>query len=439
MQAGPRLPLLLALLVFGAGPVLAQSDAALEQDLLEGSDVPVTLTADSLEYDAKREVYVARGNVVIVQGDRTLKADWIAFNPDTGVGVASGNVEITDGDDTLRANFVEFNIENLEGVIRDGSLDSPASQFRTSGEEIQKTGENTWHFKRGVFTTCRCPDRDATDPWQIRAEEAEIEIGGYGTVKDSTVDILDVPVMWFPWMIFPIKTERQTGFLFPDISIANRNGFGIALPFFWAPRDDVNVTLTPEWTEKRGFKGDAELEYLLGERSEGRATAAFASDQKIDSNSLDEPFDRERWALGGEHHLFLPWDVRFLTDYAFASDNQVPLDFDELSSVRADRYLESTAALSRGFGSSGSFGAVASARFADDLQNPNDIDRDDFLLQRLPQLQLTGLAGEIPGVPLLRASLDADYIWFDQIDRPSGDGMRPGFLDTGVDGVTTTK
>ena len=31
-----------------------------------------------------------------------------------------------------------------EGLIRNGELDSPGSQFRTEGEEIQKTGENTY-------------------------------------------------------------------------------------------------------------------------------------------------------------------------------------------------------------------------------------------------------------------------------------------------------
>lgn len=430
------LRLLLAMIALVAAvpvPAVAQGVGALEEKVLDDRDEPVTITADVLEYESQREVYVARGNVVIVQGDRTLKADWVAFNPDTGAGVASGNVELVDGDDTLRADFVEFNTENLQGVMQGGSLDSPGDQFRTSGREIEKTGENTYIIREGVFTTCRCPKDGETDPWQIRAEEAEIEIDGYGTVKNATFDVLGVPILWMPWMIYPIKTERQTGLLFPSFSIASRNGFGLALPFFWAAADSVNMTITPEWTTKRGFKGDTNVEYVFGDESWGDATGAYAQDEEIDANSIDEPFDRERFAFGGEHHWYLPWDLNAMSSYAFASDNQVPLDFDELSAVRADRFLQSTAGIARDFGGAGRFGGSVSAHFADDLQNPDDVDRDDFLLQRLPQVELAALPGAVPGIPLLRPSLDVDYIWFDYIDKVKGGAG--GFADTGIDGL----
>jgi LPS-assembly protein len=416
-----------------AGTAWGQGIPALDQKLTEARDEPVTLTADSLEYESKRDVYIARGNVVIVQGERTLRADWIAFNAETGAGVASGHVELVEGTDTLRADFVEFDTRSLEGVIREGSLDSPASRFRTWGSEIQKTGENTYTFKNGVFTTCRCPKEDDTEPWRLRAQEAEVEVGGYGTLHDATVEVLGVPVFWMPWMIYPIKTERQSGFLFPELAIASRDGFGAGLPFFWAVDDQVNLTLTPEWTTKRGFKGATELEYVFGERSLGDATFAFGYDEKIDPNSRRDPFDRERWVAGGEHFWYLPGAVRFDTDYAFASDNQVPLDYDELSAARADRYLESRASIGRSFGSGGRFGGVTSAWFADDLQNPDDIDRDKVLLQRWPHVQAEGLPGAIPGLPFLQPSLDAEYTWFSALDSATG---ALGFLDTGVDGVS---
>ena len=427
---------LLAGILMLSGAAWAQGMPGLQRKVAEGRDQPVTITADVLEYESRREVYSAKGHVVIVQGDRTLKADWVAFNAKTGAGVASGNVEITEGTDTLKADFVEFNIDNLEGVVREGSLDSPQSRFRTWGSEIQKTGENTYTFKNGVFTTCRCPEKDDTEPWRLRAQEAEVEINGYGTLHDATIEVLGVPVFWLPWMIYPIKTERQTGLLFPEVAIASRDGFGLGLPFFWAVNDQVNLTLTPEWTSRRGFKGASDLEYVVGQKSGGEAVFAYGYDEKIDPNSLKEPFDRNRWLTGGEHDLALPGGVRFDTDYAFASDNQVPLDYDDLSRARADRYLESRAALDRGFGGAGRFGGVASAWYADDLQNPDDIDRDKVMLQRLPHVQLEGLVGGIPGVPLLKPSLDAEYTFFHALDGASGS---PGFLDVGVDGVSNPR
>jgi LPS-assembly protein len=97
-------------------------------------DEPYELTADALEYDATRKLYVARGDVKIVQGERTLRADWISFNAETGNGVASGDVELVDGGDLLRAAFVEFDINNLEGVLYRAHFESDASRFVAEGD-----------------------------------------------------------------------------------------------------------------------------------------------------------------------------------------------------------------------------------------------------------------------------------------------------------------
>ena len=51
---------------------------------------PLELRADSLEYERARDLYVARGGVVVRQGQRELAADWMAFSNETRQAVASG-------------------------------------------------------------------------------------------------------------------------------------------------------------------------------------------------------------------------------------------------------------------------------------------------------------------------------------------------------------
>ena len=129
---------------------------------------PVDLSADEIEYDRNKELYVATGNVVVHQGNRTLKADWLAYNNLTRRGVASGEVILTEGEDSLLSNFVEFNIDTLQGVSFDASLDSQSSEFKLSGKEIERTGEDTYRFKEGTFSTCDCPEEGQKDPWELR-------------------------------------------------------------------------------------------------------------------------------------------------------------------------------------------------------------------------------------------------------------------------------
>ena len=411
-------------------------------DLGEGlRDQPIDLSADLLEYDRERRLYTATGNVVIRQQGRTIRADWLAFSPETGRGVASGKVEIEEDGVILRASFVEFDVYGVEGMVRDGELESTRSNFHGFGREIRKTGENRYHFEDGRFTSCNCPEDEGPQPWVIVADEADVEVGGYGTVRDGSVRVLGIPLVWLPWMIFPVKTERQTGVLLPQLEIGSRNGFGLGLPLFWAAHEQINLTLTPAYTTRRGARGQADLEYVFGSESWGALTGAYGHDTKIDPHSLETPFSRDRWLVDGAQDWRGPGRLRFATQFAFVSDNDVPIDFDPLRDRRADRFLVSTASLGRPFGKAGRFGIAATARFAESLQNPTDIDRDPVLLQRLPGAEAVALPAPLPWLPQVVTTMEGDYAYFRR--RSSGLGKRAGalrgpdgnFLDSGIDSL----
>lgn len=408
------------------------------------------LRADSLEYEAGRKLYVASGNVVIRQQGRELKADWVAYSRLTRRGVASGNVTYSDGGDTLTTSFVEFDIDTLEGVMFDAEFVNKET-LELRGEEIQKTGRRTYRFRNGSFTSCSCPDPEAREPWEIEAEEADLEIEGYGTARNARFKVLGVPVGWLPWVILPLKTKRQSGILLPEFRLSQRSGFEVGVPLFWAAADPVNVTLTPRWLSKRGFKPDLDVEYVVGEESGGELFGAYIHDQKVNSDTRKTPFGKNRWTTYGEHDFHLPAGWRIKTDYVFDSDNAYPNDFADISRYDEDRFLISTASATKPFGEAGAFGLVGAARFADDRQNPDDTDRDDFLLQRLPDLGMRALPASLPFAEWLAPALDVEYVYFYHMEKPGGGptAAHPDsgqlvtsngrFLDTGRDGLPDSR
>ena len=401
---------MLVTVLFVSGSASAAFDSAFD-------DAPFKLTADALEYERGRDVYVARGNVRLVQKGKTLTADWISFSPRGDRGVASGNVVYSDGTDTVYSNFVEFNLTTLQGVLLMAHFEASRNRFRMEGEEIVKTGDRTYTFERGRFTTCHCPD-DAEDPWQIRADSADLEVEGYAFARNTTLNILGVPILWMPWMFYPVKTERDSGFLLPEFGYRKRTGFHVGLPFFWAAAPNVNVTLTPRWLAKRGVKGDLKTEYLVGEHSSGTVSAAFIRDDDIDSNSLAEPYDRERWVAKGRQDFYLPHDWRLKSEFQLVSDNAYPSDFRDLPETRHDRFLTSNVFAAKHFGESGDYALIASVLHADDLQNPDDQDRDEYLLQRMPNLEFTMLPTRAPWLERLVPSFDVEYTYFGQYENP---------------------
>jgi lipopolysaccharide assembly outer membrane protein LptD (OstA) len=426
--------------IFVLGVALCLSSAAHAQPSLELSNARLEIRANEVEYERTRDVFVARGNVHLTQGDRELTADWLSFSQRGGRGVASGHVVFTAGGEIIHANFIEFSLSTQQGVLYLARFEDKTNQFRMEGEEILKTGEKSFEFKDGTFTTCNCPD-DTPDPWQIRAEHLDLELESYAVARNTTVNVLGVPVLWMPWMAYPIATERKSGLLFPKLGYSKRSGYTAGLPLFWAARPGLNLTFTPSWFQLRGIKGDVEAEYVLGEESKGTIAAAYIHDSDIDGALLEGPFDRsrDRWSVRGRQDFHLPQGWRMKSDFKFMSDNEYALHFSELSKYRRDRYMGSNLFVTKHFGDSGRVGFVGSALVADDIQNPDFQDRDDFMLHRLPNLEVTVLPAPSSLVKQLVPSLDIQYTYFGQWENPSksfagetpvGDSL---FFDFGID------
>ncbi|MDJ0864929.1 MAG: LPS assembly protein LptD [Myxococcota bacterium] len=431
-------------LLAAAAPAAAQSspDAAVEEPLrIRGA---FRVTADEMEFESAREVYIGRGNVVITQPDRVLTADRVLFSNRTRLGVASGNVEVVDEGDVMRADFVQFQVDTNLGVAFDGTLESGDSAYLLTGGEVRRTGERTYEIEDGSFTSCRCPDPDDRDPWRLEADHTDVEVEGYAKAKNASLHVLDTPVLWSPRAILPLKTERSTGFLFPTFSRSSRSGFEVGLPFFWAARDNVNVLTKMEWLEKRGWKPATDIEYVFGETGRGELYGSFIRDRDFDR------YDNDRWAGSARHFHDAPWDVHLRVDAAATSDNEYAFDFSDFSRYRRDRYIVSNGFAWRHFGEGGRVAVTPGVQFRDDISNPQDNDRDDVISQRTPDIHVNALPGALPfteEVPVLgglMASTLFRYAYFEPLKDQEGEisasfNVGNRFFDVGADGVENAR
>ena len=440
--------------------LLSAPVSAPAQDTQKAFDI----TADEVEYQADRDVYIARGNVRIVQQGRTLTADRVIFNQKTNEGVAIGNVVVTQGEigaavpspprpgkptpvavgvagDQLESDFLAFNVDSLLGVVFHGQLDSPKSNYKMSGDEIQKTGDETYVFRNGHFTTCRCPDPNSREPWALTAKQADLEVDGYARARNASFQVLGIPVLWWPYVFYPLKRDRETGFLFPDFGSTNQVGYYVSLPFFWAVRDNVNIMLRPEWNEKRGIKPSVETEYVFGQRGTGELYGTFIDDRKINSDDPKTPFSPERWAVTARQVQELPGGGWLAFKGEAVSDNLYTLDYRDLIRFFPDEFLTSSAFAGYGFGPDGRFSATAGVEVAQDQQNQSDRSRTPVLLQRLPDVQLAALPQPIDSVPGLLLSSGIEYTNFARFGSPSdrhlprSELVRDQWYDTGADGI----
>jgi lipopolysaccharide assembly outer membrane protein LptD (OstA) len=396
-----------------------------------------TLNADEVSYDRERDLYEAAGNVRVVQeGGRTLTADWLAFNRTTQVGIATGHVRIVDRQDVVVADFAAVDLRSLVALAQNASLDTPGPGFQVRGERVQRKGVNTYSIENATFTTCRCEPGSGRTPWQIETGSADVQVGGYAVARDLWFRAFGVPVLYVPWLIYPVKTERQTGFLLPSVGSSSRGGTEIQTPFFVELGPSAGAVIRPTYFSDRGLKGSAELEYVFGEQGQGVLGAAgLRGDAAVRGDDPDTPFSDDRWAYWFRHLQPLGEGGRLGFDVQEISDNQYPLDFDDIPGTGSQRLMSSSGWAS--WAGAGLFAGVQAHVF-DDLQSPDDLDRDDFLLQRLPQVDAAALPRRLGGLPL-RLGFESRYTYFHQLDGTGQIGsatpLGGRFFDTGIDGL----
>jgi hypothetical protein len=121
--------------------------------------------------------------------------------------------------------------------------------------------------------------------------------------------VKDVPIFYFPYFLFPAKTTRETGLLFPRIGYSNRRGFQWEQPFFWAinKSSDATVALDVETAARVGVIG--EYRYELSRQTHGNFTLAYYNEQIRGNNSAGtiapdgstDPAPENRFAIAGHH------------------------------------------------------------------------------------------------------------------------------------------
>jgi len=111
--------------------------------------LPINVTADRQEYNAKDQTFTAEGNVTVVYQQSQLKADIVKLNLVTKRAEAEGNVVLKRGEQILRGSRLEYNygdstgsLANASGQINLGTLGSPNQNQNPSDRASRSTTVN---------------------------------------------------------------------------------------------------------------------------------------------------------------------------------------------------------------------------------------------------------------------------------------------------------
>ncbi len=382
------------------GPATQQQGATIQgAELMPKITMPamrkgegLTLDAEHLSTDEEKNEIVAQGHVTIARAGSMLTADEVRINRDTQQGQATGNVQFTDPQGTIQAADFAGNLEDETGELTNGTIYLSANHLTISGEKIQKSFGQTYHIENGEFTTCQCGA--GAPSWSIAGKSVDITLNGYGLVEQPRLKILETPVLPLPYMSFPAKKTRQTGFLSPLYGYSRKRGFTYMQPLYVVLNKSADFTIAPDIATSARLGAIGEFRWAIDDRSKGVINASYFNEflnndrnnDVIVGSAANPTIPENRWSETADIRQDLPFELRGFVDSLAVSDDfflrQMPtvsFDPEYARTLRTSLFDSTRAGLYRYWDHATLISQVA---YYQDFIQPQD-----QTFQRFPQLQ----------------------------------------------------
>jgi LPS-assembly protein len=202
---------------------------------------------------------------------------------------------------------------------------------------ITRYGDRRVELNEGAITYCE----PGSNAWQIAADNIELNpVTGRGLARHATLDIAGVPVLYTPYLSFPIDDRRQSGFLYPSFGYSESDGMNIAIPYYFNLAENFDDTLTPRFIGERGLLLENEFRYM-NSWSHNTLNSGWISN--------DDKYGDDRWLFGVSHSgkptdsLYSRIDFTRVSDDDYFEDLSTNLDIqrdDHLDQLFELRYLQ---------------------------------------------------------------------------------------------------
>lgn len=350
------------------------------------------ISADSSYRDNDNDTVEMSGNVQVIYGDRHLRADFVSVSLRSRGLDARGRVHYTSPIATVIAERAMLDLDRDTGLIINGYVQS--GQVLFEGEVLEKLSETSYEAAGARYTTCdNCPES-----WSFSGSRIRAELGGYAYIKNSVLRIGGVPLFWLPYLVVPLKSDRQSGFLTPVFESSDSGGKVYSQSYFWAIDRSQDATLTLMTYELRGQKALTNYRYVLDAESSGEFDFGYMTDRVLPRQlaEIDARFNRtpsaearslfvNRWFLRYSHFYQLPSGWVHRAQLNNASDLLYSRDFPLETGINGDPAMENRTSLTRATESH--LWMMDASYYINFLQN-DPLESNNDSVHRLPELRL---------------------------------------------------
>jgi LPS-assembly protein len=313
------------------------------------------------------------GGILLRRADKLAGADSARFDPDTLALYLSGNVRYEDPGTQIRSDSAEFEYESGRIGFSGAEFSMGSNNSRGAADRLQISQDGLLQLDNVSYTTCPPGSND----WLLQARDIDLDSrSGTGTARSVKLRFQGIPILYAPYLSFPISDARKTGMLTPEIGSTSRSGNEIVVPFYWNIAPNYDATVTPRVLTDRGVQMQGQFRYLTKSHN-GVIDAEYLNDDSLTGESR---------SYVGVDHTSLLWNRwRGEVEFREVSDNQYFEDLGGSLSTSTITNLNRAVRLDYHTANLSLFGQVQDFQTIDDAIVP-----EDEPYRRLPQLLARG-------------------------------------------------
>jgi LPS-assembly protein len=340
---------------------------------LPDEKIPAFLEADQMAGDPDSNLTLT-GNAQVRRIDGIVKGDRIDYSRETGDVVVTGSARMLRDATLVTGPSARVNVDTGSGEIEQPNFWIGATGGKARADHADIFSRSQMRLTNVTYSGCPC----AKPSWYITADVLDIDMDeNEGVAKNGVLYFKGVPILAAPYLTFPVKKERKSGFLAPIYGTSSRTGFDLTAPYYFNLAPNYDLTLSPRYMSKRGPLLGAEGRYLDA-NSHGTIQGAYLSDDLETGNS--------RWLYRWRNYsklgngFYTDWDLAGVSDDDY---------FRDITSVGLDQASTTHLPKRARFGWANSYWQTSVQVYKyQTLQDPEAPLRPPF--DKLPELKLEG-------------------------------------------------
>lgn len=281
---------------------------------IPADELPSFLIGDDISRDAQDNVRIT-GNAEVRRLDAVVKGDDILYNANTGIVNVTGNGLLMRDGSIVKGPHLRFNVDDDTGNIKEPKFWLGGSAGRGHASEAEMFDRNHMRLYDVQYSGCDCLD----PAWYIESTRVDTyDKENEGVARNGVLYFKGMPILYSPYLTFPLRNERKSGFLLPTYGSSSNSGFELTTPYYLNLAPNYDATLYPRYMSKRGLLMGAEFRHL-GQNSESTLFGTY--------NMHDSLTGDKRWLYSILHDQNLGRGFRAYIDARGVSDDDYFRDY----------------------------------------------------------------------------------------------------------------